>query len=140
MYFRSFYCCPDCSHEWLDDCSEQISGDCPQCGRVALSPLDTEEIVPDAEEETWEPAGYPRPPVDIPPIAYDHFSRVVEAVFPPLPAGTQVVIASPAKTAVPESDVERQRVAKSEMFEGYTSTQLDLFGQHEEASGHPPRK
>jgi predicted nucleic acid-binding Zn-ribbon protein len=135
MYFRSFYRCPDCSHEWMNACSERISDDCPQCGCSAISPIETEEIFPDAEEEEWEPAGYPRNPVEISPIAYDRFSHVAASVLPPLQSHTPVAAASQAKETGPEPHPERRPVAKSETFDSDSATQLDMFGQRRKSDG-----
>lgn len=44
MFFRNFYRCARCAHEWIDEWSAQCDDDCPNCGARHMSPYKSEDI------------------------------------------------------------------------------------------------
>jgi predicted nucleic acid-binding Zn-ribbon protein len=46
-WFRNFYQCERCGHEWADEWSATCDDDCPRCGARHMSPYKSE----DTEEE-----------------------------------------------------------------------------------------
>jgi predicted nucleic acid-binding Zn-ribbon protein len=49
-WFRNYYRCTRCGHEWTDEWSAMCDDDCPHCGARHMSPLKSE----DAEESDDE--------------------------------------------------------------------------------------
>lgn len=43
-WFRNFYECPVCEHEWTDEWSAMCDDECPRCGARSISPIESEEI------------------------------------------------------------------------------------------------
>jgi hypothetical protein len=43
-WFRNFYVCPVCEHEWTDEWSVTCDDDCPRCGARCISPIESEGI------------------------------------------------------------------------------------------------
>jgi rubrerythrin len=50
IYWRNFYRCRQCGHEWTDDYSCQVEDDCPKCGHRHMSPVRSVDIDEDGKE------------------------------------------------------------------------------------------
>jgi predicted nucleic acid-binding Zn-ribbon protein len=44
MWFRNYYRCERCGHEWTDEWSATCDDDCPKCGARHMSPLDSDDL------------------------------------------------------------------------------------------------
>jgi hypothetical protein len=49
-WFRNYYRCEDCRHEWEDEWSAMCDDDCPQCGARHMSPYDSDDLTQIIEE------------------------------------------------------------------------------------------
>ena len=43
-WFRNFYRCARCEHEWSDEWTATCDDDCPACGARHMSPYKSEDI------------------------------------------------------------------------------------------------
>lgn len=43
-WFRNYYRCERCGHEWADEWSCQCDDDCPECGLRHLSPYKSDDL------------------------------------------------------------------------------------------------
>jgi predicted nucleic acid-binding Zn-ribbon protein len=43
-WFRNFYRCERCGHEWADEWTATCDDDCPRCGARHMSPFKSEDI------------------------------------------------------------------------------------------------
>lgn len=43
-WWRNFYECHSCDHEWTDIYNAQPDDDCPKCGAGGCSPVESEEV------------------------------------------------------------------------------------------------
>jgi hypothetical protein len=43
-WFRNYYRCEECRHEWEDEWSAMCDDDCPQCGARHMSPYDSDDL------------------------------------------------------------------------------------------------
>jgi DNA-directed RNA polymerase subunit RPC12/RpoP len=43
-FFRNYYRCVECGHEWTDMWSVQCDDDCPRCGARHMSPYKSEDV------------------------------------------------------------------------------------------------
>jgi predicted nucleic acid-binding Zn-ribbon protein len=63
-WFRNFYRCARCEHEWTDEWSAMCDDDCPHCGARHMSPYESEELDA-AEDERPLPQPTQRPQTEL---------------------------------------------------------------------------
>jgi DNA-directed RNA polymerase subunit RPC12/RpoP len=44
MWFRNYYRCARCKHEWTDEWSATCDDDCPKCGARHMSPHKSDDL------------------------------------------------------------------------------------------------
>jgi predicted nucleic acid-binding Zn-ribbon protein len=60
-WYRNYYQCARCDHEWPDEWSCMCDDDCPQCGARHMTPYDSDDLTtviePDGKEFVvlWSP-------------------------------------------------------------------------------------
>ena len=47
-WFRNYYRCERCGHEWEDEWSCMCDDDCPECGARHMSPYKSDDLFRDA--------------------------------------------------------------------------------------------
>jgi predicted nucleic acid-binding Zn-ribbon protein len=62
-WFRNYYRCASCGHEWTDQWSAMCDGDCPNCGARHMSPYKSDDIDP-PEQPSLQP-GVPRTEIEL---------------------------------------------------------------------------
>jgi len=50
-WFRNYYRCARCRHEWSDEWSATCDDDCPKCGARHMSPYDSDNLTVIMEQE-----------------------------------------------------------------------------------------
>ena len=55
-WFRNYYRCARCGHEWSDDWTATCDDDCPQCGARHMSPYKSDDIDPPGSGRPVRPA------------------------------------------------------------------------------------
>jgi predicted nucleic acid-binding Zn-ribbon protein len=53
-WYRNYYECDRCGHEWEDEWSCMCDDDCPSCGARHMTPYDSDERTEVIEEEQGE--------------------------------------------------------------------------------------
>jgi DNA-directed RNA polymerase subunit RPC12/RpoP len=49
-WFRNYYRCARCNHEWTDEWSATCDDDCPHCGARHMSPYKSEDAAESGDE------------------------------------------------------------------------------------------
>jgi predicted nucleic acid-binding Zn-ribbon protein len=64
-WFRNYYRCARCAHQWTDEWSATCDDDCPHCGARHMSPYKSDELEVGAEQDTALEPAVPRSEIEL---------------------------------------------------------------------------